>query len=264
MYSREFEERKETLERIIEKISRELPDLPPGNLRIQKKGNIRQYFQVTDKDDTHGSFIKAGNMELVTKLAQKTYYEKLLREAEREKKAITAYLRGSTGKSPEEVFSGMNEYRKNLVEPLLISDEEYAKQWESAAYEKNPYHPEECTLPTDKGDFVRSKSEARIADMYYALGIPYRYEASVKLKNGKTKYPDFTLLKLPERTEYYHEHLGILDDESYRMSNLIKLNEYAESQIFTGKNLILTFESVNAPLNIKVLRNNVKEIFRSI
>ena len=100
--------------------------------------------------------------------------------------------------------------------------------------------------------------------MFYALGIPYRYEASVKLKNGKTKYPDFTLLKLPERTEYYHEHLGILDDESYRMSNLIKLNEYAESQIFTGKNLILTFESVNAPLNIKVLRNNVKEIFRSI
>ena len=30
--------------------------------------------------------------------------------------------------------------------------------------------------------------------MYYELGIPYRYEAELRLRNGKRKYPDFTLL----------------------------------------------------------------------
>lgn len=262
MYSKELSERKAVLEAIIGKITRELPAMPPGNLRIQKKGIYTQYFHVTGKEDSHGNFIKADNKELVTKLAQKSYYEKLLREAKKEHKAITAYLRGTAGNSPEDVFSGMNEYRKKLIEPLLISDEEYVKRWEESPYERNPYHPEECTQPTEKGDLVRSKTEARIADMYYALGIPYRYEAAVKLKNGKTKYPDFTLLKLPERIEYYHEHLGIMDDETYRFNNLVKLSEYAESKIFIGKNLILTFDTDYAPLNIKLLRSNLKEIFR--
>ena len=53
--------------------------------------------------------------------------------------------------------------------------------------------------PTKKDENVRSKSEVMIADMYYELGIPYRYEAQLLLKNGKKKYPDFTLLKTKTR-----------------------------------------------------------------
>ena len=48
---------------------------------------------------------------------------------------------------------------------------------------------------TKKNELVRTKSEMMLADMYYELGIPYRYEAQLLLKNGKKKYPDFTLLK---------------------------------------------------------------------
>lgn len=254
-------ERKQLLERVIEKITREMPDFPEGNLRIQKKRGIPQYFHVTDKENTHGSFIKAEKRELVFALAQKTYYEKLLKEAKREHKAISAYLSATEGKSPEDIYSEQNEYRKNIIKPLLLSDFDYAKRWEAVPYEKNPYKPEECIHPTDKGDMVRSKSEARIADMYFALGIPYRYEAPLKLKNGKVKYPDFTILKLPERTLYYHEHLGVMEDETYRCANILKINEYSESQICTGKNLILTFETDYAPLDLRNLRSNIKEIF---
>ena len=110
---------------------------------------------------------------------------------------------------------------------------------------------------------MRSKTEARIADMYHALGISYRYEAPLILKNGKVKYPDFTLLKLPERILIYHEHMGIMDDDGYRRNNIIKLQEYSESKIFTGVNLILTFETEYAPLNLKDLRDNVKNLFFS-
>ncbi len=260
MFSAELNKRRILIEKIIDKITSELPDLPPGKLRIQKNRNAPQYFHVTGKENAHGMYIRAENRELAVNLARKSYYEKLLRELHREHKAITSYLKETEGTHPEDVYSSMNVFRQMLVHPLLISDAEYAGYWEAAVYEKNPYYREECMLPTEKGDLVRSKSEARIADMYYSLGIPYRYEAPIRLKNGKTKYPDFTLLKLPERIEYYHEHMGILEDVSYRSANIIKLNEYAESGIFTGKNLILTFEADYAPLNIKELRKNVTEI----
>lgn len=263
MYKQEFKERSILLEKIIDKVEREILYLPQGKLRVQNKRGKPQFFHVTDGTKRRGEYIPVEDIELVRKLAKRTYYEKLLKEAKHEQRAISSYLREIGEKSPEDVFSSMNDYRKGLVDPILMSDEDYAKMWEAMPYEKNPYHPEECTQPTDKGDLVRSKSEARIADMYYAMGIPYRYEAPVKMKNGKIKYPDFTILKLPERTEYYHEHMGLMEDEIYRSNNITKLNEYAESKIFTGNNLILTFETEYAPLNIKSLRNNVKEIFLS-
>lgn len=263
MFEKELLQRRITLEKIIAKITKELPEFPQGNLRIQKCHNTTQYFLVTDKQDTHGKYIQVNDHEMVAQLARKNYYEKLLKETLREQKTIDSYLKGMNGKNPEEVFSAMNPYRKALIEPLLLSDAEYAKNWESLPYEKSAYYHEECIHPTEKGDLVRSKTEARIADMYYALGIPYRYEAPLILKSGKVKYPDFTLLKLPERTLIYHEHMGIMDDDGYRRNNIIKLQEYSESKIFTGVNLILTFETEYAPLNLKDLRDNVKNLFFS-
>lgn len=262
MYINELKERIIILEETIKTIEGEAQQFPSGNLRIQKKRNTQQYYHVTEKDDTHGSFIKAENSELAEKLAQKSYYEKLLRELQREYNAISCFLNKMEGKKPEEVYSSMNDYRKKLVKPLFVTDKEYVTYWEAQQYTKNPFRPEECTQPTEKGEKVRSKSEARIADMYYSLGIPYRYEAQVVLKNGKEKYPDFTLLKLPERVLYYHEHMGLMEDDFYRKNNLIKLKEYSESNIFVGKNLILTFESDYAPLDIKTFRKNIIEIFR--
>lgn len=68
---------------------------------------------------------------------------------------------------------------------MIITDEMYAEQWENEQYEVNPYYQEEKVYPTKKDEFVRSKSEVLLADMYYELGIPYRYEAELRLKNGK-------------------------------------------------------------------------------
>ena len=66
--------------------------------------------------------------------------------------------------------------------------------------------PEHLKYSTEKGELVRSKSELLIADMYYSLGIPYKYEAGVKLRGGIVRYPDFTLLRVRDRKEFYHEH----------------------------------------------------------
>ena len=57
------------------------------------------------------------------------------------------------------------------------------------------------------------------------------------------------------------EHLGMLDDDDYRKKNLKKLSDYRKNGIYTGKNLILTFEGVGSPFNIDHLKKNMEELF---
>ena len=92
------------------------------------------------------------------------------------------------------------------------------------------------------------------------MGVPYRYEAPLKLKNGKIRYPDFTILDIKNRKIYYHEHFGLMDDIEYVETNLIKLEEYKRSGIYPGKNLIITYEAEGCFLNIKDVRKMVVEI----
>nr|MCR4744743.1 hypothetical protein [Lachnospiraceae bacterium] len=124
----------------------------------------------------------------------------------------------------------------------------------------NPFMTEEKKYETKKGDKVRSKSEAILADIFYELGIPYRYEEQIRLKDGKNKYPDFTLLNIKSREEIYLEHMGLLDDEEYRKSNFKKLDEYRKNGIYLGKNLLITYESEESPLDIKGIRKMIKEL----
>ena len=142
-----------------------------------------------------------------------------------------------------------------------MTEEMLVKQWEKEDYKTNPYCLEEKVYITKKGDYVRSKSEVLLADMYFELGIPYRYEAQICLKNGKKKYPDFTLLKVFTSEIIYHEHMGLMDNDEYRQANLVKLDEYRKSKIYPGKNLIITYEAEGSYLNIQEIQEMVKDIF---
>lgn len=137
----------------------------------------------------------------------------------------------------------------------------YAEKWKNEVYVTNPYYPEEKVYPTKKDELVRSKSEVLLADMYYELGIPYRYEAELLLTNGKKKYPDFALLDIHRRKVIYHEHLGLMDNEEYRHANLIKLDEYRRNGIYPGKNLIITYEGEDCYINIKEIKQMIQELF---
>ncbi|MBP3603897.1 MAG: hypothetical protein J6J79_07100 [Lachnospiraceae bacterium] len=108
---------------------------------------------------------------------------------------------------------------------------------------------------------LRQEVKEEIEDIGKYLGIPYRYEAQLKLKNGKRKYPDFTLLKVKTREVIYHEHFGLLDNEEYRQASLNKLDEYSKNGIYLGKNLIITYEAEGHYLNIKEIKKMMKEIF---
>ncbi len=263
MYRKKLSNRKNLLEELIQKVEKELPRLPQGNIRIAMKGKTAQYFLCEKPGDTHGKYISVKEQDLIKKLVLRNYYEKMLRALKKEEKGIASYLSAIDGKRPEDIYTSLSKPRQELISPLILSKEMFAKRWAEEGYEKNPYKPEEVIYETKRGDYVRSKSEVIIADIYYELGIPYRYEAAIHLKNGKVKYPDFTVLKVSTGKEYYHEHMGLMDDEGYRLGNMKKLDEYMKSGIYTGNNLILTFESKETPINISGIRKMIKDIFTS-
>ena len=106
---------------------------------------------------------------------------------------------------------------------------------------------------TERGDYVRSKSEVFIANALYKKHIPYTYEPALSVTshmNGQLRvvYPDFLVLNVRTRREYYYEHFGKMDDPEYAADNIGKLADYALSGYYLGGQLIASFETRSQPL----------------
>ena len=87
---------------------------------------------------------------------------------------------------------------------------------------------------TARGEAVRSKSEVIIANLLHAKGIDYRYEEPLEF-DGIINYPDFTIEDDSTGKTYYWEHLGMLNDQSYRRRWNEKLTWYKEYGVLPRK-----------------------------
>ena len=85
---------------------------------------------------------------------------------------------------------------------------------------------------TKRGDLVRSKSEVIIANELLGQGVDrYEYEAPLALPDGRTRYPDFTVVDDDTGERYYWEHLGLLHNPDYAARWTRKLHAYREACI---------------------------------
>lgn len=256
-----MEQRIVILQRAIKFAEKDKRTLPEGRLRISKSRKQMRYFEVTDDTPSKGKYISMNNMKYVRNLAQKMYNELFLKRAKKELSKIEELLTYARKGTAESIFTNLSSERQKLVTPYIITDDLYAMKWQSQNFQSNPYMPENKKYDTIRGEKVRSKSEAILADMLYNLGIPYHYEKPLVMGRGVVRYPDFTILNTKNREEIYLEHLGLLDDEEYRRGCLNKLDEYRKNSIFPGKNLILTYETSDNPLDIKGIKGMLKELF---
>lgn len=256
-----MQKRLETMKTSEQKAQNQLQKSPDGKLRICEVNGFVRYYHIITPGDRVGIYLKNDQLDLARSLAQKDYLARLLKSIRKEIKAIETFLSNYPEPSPEEVYSNLISSRKALVTPLLGDDEAYAKWWQSQPYAENPTFPEDKKFATKRGDLVRSKTEAMIADAYYEMGIPYKYDYPIEIGKGKYRYMDFVMLDVRTGRLIYHEHLGLMDDPSYLHKNMVKLDEYRGLGIFTGKNLILTTETEDHPLNMNLFRKNTAELF---
>ena len=92
--------------------------------------------------------------------------------------------------------------------------------------------------PTSKGDIVRSKSEVIIANLLFSNKVKYEYEKKLYYSKRNWIEPDFTI-EMPDGSEVYWEHLGMIGVESYDKRWKEKLDIYREHY---PEQLVVTYE----------------------
>ena len=227
-----------------------------GHLRISNvKGRARFYHKYTDENgQKHSHYISpANNAELITNLAQRSYDKAFLKTAYRQLSAVRTALKDINENSLINVFSLLHNERKKLITPYVPDDELFIRNWENDSYAPGYFSNKIPEIYSERGERVRSKSEKIIADKYNMMGFHYKYEKPLFLTdktNFVTVRPDFTVLNVRKRKQYYHEHLGKMDDPKYVRRNIYKLRLYEKNGIFIGDQLFLTLESSEQPLDM--------------
>ena len=203
-------------------------------------------------------YLSASDSATVHSLAQKRYYQQLLPVMFDEKKLLDNLIRELDKNKKERCYSDANEYRKALVKPEFCMPEDNERAWINVECEDKEMKPEVKTVRTRNGESVRSKSEKIIADELLYRGIPYRYEAELKL-GGVSIFPDFTVLNSRSGKEYYLEHLGMMDNADYYGGVIRRLDLYAQNGIFVGDRLLLTYETSHYAINTAQLNHIIEK-----
>jgi len=211
-----------------------LEHVPEGSLKIQNRCK-KTYYYHQYKNEENNSYVKSyigrKNEQLARRLAQKGYYIKVKHDM-------------------------LTEERKQITVPVRVSVKEKLRMWKNESYEPYQKYQENLKYETDNGEMVRSKSEVIIANALakYSEHLLYKYERPLEVSisgNSQLIHPDFTIINIHTGKIVYWEHAGRMDDEKYADDFVKKMNIYMENKLFQGDDVIVTYETVNCPLNIR-------------
>lgn len=238
---------------------RKFEDLPQGSIHVSTCNGRPQYYYV-DKSSNTKKYMNASERKLVKRIIQRDYEFQVNKKLKELQSKLQKFVNSYDINEITAVYEKMNYGRKSIVEPFIQTTEDYVKCWyDEHPGQLNSYEVEGLFI-TNRGEHVRSKSEKIIADTLDKYGVPYQYEPSLELNGFHVVYPDFIVLNVKERKELYWEHLGLISEVEYAEKNFKKIHEYENNGFFLGRDLIITMESPEYPLNIKVVEAKIKEL----
>lgn len=241
--------RYEQLGIIIKEKERALKNVPEGLLRVTKCRNNNQYFIRTSKEDFNGKYLKKNEMRQAIKIAQKEYDSKVLEAAKREYGSLGRLLNVYGGNTVDDIAGKLSYGKEELIKPIMQSDEDYIAEWLSQEYEQPDYYNEGKIFDNGHGIKMRSKSEVIISNILDEYGVPYLYEKPLWFNEYNKVLPDFTVLNVRKRKTKYWEHLGMVDDVEYFLKNARKIRDYENNGLLIGRDLIITYETKDKPLD---------------
>jgi hypothetical protein len=266
----ELEKSKKKVLASIGKVPKSLQD---KWLEIQHRGEKVRFYQANydlDKKQFNRVYLTKADQPKVKLLAQQSYDQKILRSIRKEEAALVACLAKyqKMAVSYENIYSTLDKDRQVLVTPITPTAEQKVKAWLAEPYPSMTKYAESATYLTEKGEYVRSKSELMIADRLYHAGIPYKYECPLEFpqelhaESGKTSrfYPDFTIYLPEQEKELYWEHFGLMSDADYLAHAISKLSFYQRVGLLQSGQLILTFEAQSTNLDPKEITEIIERI----
>lgn len=260
-FKEKLEQRIVQLKQVIGMKEEELACAPEGMLNVAKSGSRIQYYYKNNSGDIK-TYLKCSEQSRIKALCQKDYDQKVLSIARKELNQLERLKSRYPKQTYEDIYGTLNSCRKTMVHPVSLSDEEYIKAWEQEDYQRKGFQEDAPEYYTDKGERVRSKTEILIANALFRNCIPYKYEKPLFLKEYGKIHPDFTVLNVRLRKEFYWEHLGMMDDPKYLEEALQRIAAYEKNNLITGSRLILTFETLKRPINSLSIDKMIKEYLK--
>ena len=242
-------------------VTRRLKNAPEGSLKIVRKGRRAELYHRAGKSDRQGTYLNKSRLTLAKKLAQKDYDTRAAKILDHKIKLLAALEKSYPNKDLEGLYDTYPQKVKQLIKPLVLSQEEYCTQWENVSYKGRSFDNTTTVYISDKGERVRSKSELIIANALFHSKIPYRYEYPLHIKGSGDFYPDFLCLNPHTGREILWEHFGLMDNEDYRNNAISKLAKYSEAGFVPGRNFIYTMETTKTPLNSRFVKHIIQENF---
>lgn len=146
-----------------------IQNAPLGNLKIINCRGIEQYY--LDSAETrasypNGKYLRKSDFELVGKLAQRNYDEKLLSEVEKQLKNIQNIMKKYEKQEivqVEELYSvydRMSPSRKKMVDSRIMSDKEYVNQWSAQIYSGKDFAEGQAEIYTEKKESDQSQKRS--------------------------------------------------------------------------------------------------------
>lgn len=215
---------------LLKQIEKELRYAPKGTLQVSRYRGATRYYRNWKEEGKGKEYLGEKKTHIRDGLAQKAYDLKLQETVEREQKLIVSVDR-RIPPTPQEVYEALPADIQTLVKPLVLPDDEYVKRW-----------MEEYSQKASGVDY-RSRIELIYQNIYEKLEVPHIYEPNLYLEGYGPARPDFVALNVRTRQTFYHEHLGMMDNEEYRAKAIQKLRCYHKNGFFEGVNLIVTMES---------------------
>lgn len=243
----------------IENIEKKLKVLPEGRIVVRRQnGNVYYYFA---KPKTKDRYLTKADAALINQLLQKRYLKEVLKAAKNELAALSKMLTMYPEDLPEELYKKLPEELRAGVEPVILGNEQDAREWMAEPYVGKPFKEGTPVFKTIRGERVRSKSEVMIADRMFFRGVPYKYECPIMI-DGQVIHPDFSIKRMSDNKLIYHEHCGRMDDPEYVNDLVERVNLYNLAGIMQGDRLTFSFETADKPLDTRVVDRLIDEFFK--
>ena len=249
---------------LLNQLSAKQASAPVGKLQIIRKNGRVNFYQYFDAK-TPQKYLNKSQAPLISALAQKKYdlqaFNVIKSRKEVLDQCITKLKNADQKYNLAKIYEDFPQELKHLITPIPTYDEAYARRWQAVIHEK-PNIKIKPTFKTKRGEFVRSKSELIIADKLYEANIPYHYEAALEVNNRIISYPDFLVLNVRTKKEYFWEHFGRMSDAEYLQKTLGKIERYANYGVIQGVNFIATFESQDYSVSTLHLDKIIKTLLK--
>lgn len=235
-----------------------------GSLIInKKKSSVGYYHDVKTDGKRIRKYLPKSELKTRKLLAQKYYLKKLIPLLKEKIKHLEKLSSYNEYARIDDIYKNLQPEKKDLVVPIKTPNNDLIQRWLNTDFQTNPYMLDQLKYPTKSGLKVRSKSESMISDLLTNKELCHLYEILLEL-DGKPIYPDFAIMHPDTLEIVYLEHFGLMDDEYYRNEALSKIIKYEKAGYFLGKNLIITFESSNVPLDMEWISKKIDEVFFKI